>query len=350
MSWRFFSWRVLPRPPFAWTAFAMLLALSAILSPSARAQDREETVKVNGFARTVQVHLPAGYTAKKRYPVVLALHGAGADANVMARLSHFDQAADHYGFIVVYPNAKDGRWTNVENENVRTLGGFGRRRGGLAGNGGVRPTDIGGMPADENLFFDNLLDQIESEYSVDTLRIYATGFSDGGFMGFRLGCQLAARIAAVATVSANLPAPLAESCGNWAWRAVPLLMINGTSDPVVPYQGRLSYSSGYFLLSVKDSVKAWAKMDGCGAKPRRSTLPPRASGGSATLVETFTDCKEGAAVVLYSVTKGGHTWPGGEQYMPESVVGKTSGDFDATDVIWKFFAEHPMPATHPQAQ
>ena len=86
----------------------------------ARAQDREETVKVNGYSRTFLVHTPAGYTARKRYPVVVALHGVGGDAAVMARLSHFDDIADKHSFIVVYPNAREGRWTNPEDEGSRT--------------------------------------------------------------------------------------------------------------------------------------------------------------------------------------------------------------------------------------
>jgi polyhydroxybutyrate depolymerase len=323
-------------------AIAALVCASAAFPFSVRAQDRQETVKVNGFTRTMEVHLPAGYTKEKRYPVVLALHDAGADAGVMALLTHFNQIADRSGFIVVYPNARDGRWTNVENANVRTYPGIGRRNPGPIGAGGVRPNQAGGSPADDNLFFDNLLDQIESEYSVDTSRVFATGYSDGGFMDFRLGCQLAGRIAAIAPVAASLPTGLSESCANWAFRSVPLLMINGTSDRVVFYEGRLSYSPGYFLMPVKDSIKTWAKIDGCNNKPAKSALPASKNGGNETNIEDFQDCKEGSAVTLYTIEKGGHQWPGGLAALTGDASDNRGGDFDASEVIWKFFAAHPM--------
>lgn len=323
-----------------------MIALAVVIfACTVRGQGRGEIVKVNGFSRTMVVHLPRGYSATKHYPVVLALHGVGGDAAMMARISRFNRTADQNGFIVVYPNAKDGRWTVAENASVRNLGGFGRRPGGLGADlPSRRDVGVGGQPVDDMLFFNELLDQVEGEYSVDESRIYATGLSDGGIMDFRLGCELAGRIAAIAPVGATFPQTLQDSCNNWFWRAVPVLMINGTSDPVVPYSGRLSYSYGHFLLSAKDSVKVWAKMDGCADKPEKTTIPPRTNGGMQTRVESYNECKEGATAVLYSVEKGGHTWPGGEQYMPEEVIGRTSDDFDASEVIWKFFAEHPMPA------
>lgn len=333
-----------PRIISGYVSLALVL-MSVVFASGVHAQDRGETVKVNGFVRTMLVHLPRGYSIGKRYPVVLVLHGIGGDAAVIAHISHFNRIADQNSFIAVYPNARDGRWTVAENDSVRNLGGFGRRRGGLGGDAEPRrDTGVGGLPVDDMLFFNELLDQVESEYSVDASRVFATGLSDGGIMDFRLGCELAGRIAAIAPVGATFPEELQESCSDWFWRAVPLLMINGTLDPVVPYNGRLSYNSGHFLLSAKDSVKAWAKMDSCGAKPVKTTIPAKTSNGLETRVETYSDCKDGSSAALYSVIKGGHTWPGGEQYMPEERIGKTSNDFDAGEIIWKFFAEHPMPA------
>jgi polyhydroxybutyrate depolymerase len=317
----------------------------AFITPAACAQDREEVVKVNGSPRTIQVHLPSEYSKRKRYPVVLVLHGMGGDASLIARISHFNKTADQFGFIVVYPNSREGRWTAVPDAGVRSIGGFGRRRSILDDmNRLPSPNDVGGNPLNELPFFNEMLDQIESEYSVDVSRIYATGFSDGAFMDFRLGCQMAGRIAAIATVGAILPTSLAESCSNWAWRGVPLLMMNGTDDPMVPYRGRLSASVGFYLLPARESLKEWAKINDCGQKPARDTIEPRTNGGLETRVDTYTDCKDGATTMLYSIEKGGNTWPGGEQYIPARFIGKTNDDLDASEIIWKFFAAHPMPA------
>jgi len=312
--------------------------------PTAFGQDRSEVVKVNGSPRTIQVHLPESYSSKKRYPVVLALHGIGGDASFMARISHFNQTADQFGFIVVYPNAREGRWTVPRGAETRSIGGFGRRRTIMDDISRTpSPDDVGGMPVNDMAFFNELLDQIESEYTVDTSRIFATGYSDGAFMDFRLGCELADRIAAIATVGALLPGNLADTCSNWSWRAVPLLMMNGTDDPAVPYRGRLSYNVGYYLLPVRETFKQWAKINNCGQKPERANIPAKSSSGLETRVDTYSDCKDGATIVLYSIEKGGHTWPGGEQFVPVKYIGKTNADLDASEVIWKFFAAHPMP-------
>jgi polyhydroxybutyrate depolymerase len=319
----------------------------AFCAPASRAQDREEVVKVNGSPRTIQVHLPADYSKKKRYPVVLVLHGIGGDGSLIARISHFNKTADQFGFIVVYPNSREGRWTAAPDAGVRTIGPIGRRRSILDDMARApRSDDVGGNPLNEIPFFNDLLDQIESEYSVDVSRVYATGYSDGAFMDFRLACQLADRIAAIATVGAVLPESLAESCGSWSWRAVPLLMMNGTDDPMVPYRGRMSNSVGFYLLPANETLKEWAKINNCGQKPQRTTIAPKSSGGLETRVETYTDCSEGATAILYSIEKGGHTWPGGEQYIPVRFIGKTNDDLDASELIWKFFAEHPMPVKH----
>src|ERR1019366_7472409 len=130
-------------------AITIILSAAAlvcqIIVPTAYAQDREEVVKVNGSPRTIQIHLPPEYSTKKRYPVVLVLHGLGQDASLVARISHFNKTADQFGFIVVYPNSRDGRWTAAPDAGVRTIGPIGRRRSILDDmTRASRPDDVGG--------------------------------------------------------------------------------------------------------------------------------------------------------------------------------------------------------------
>jgi polyhydroxybutyrate depolymerase len=121
-------------------------------------------------------------------------------------------------------------------------------------------------------------------------------------------------------------------------------MINGTSDPVVPYKGGTGKTTSYTTLSVEESAKTWAKFNNCDAnKPKRTDLPPQEKGGEKVQVDKF-DCKADAEVLLYSVKGAGNTWPGGAQFLPEKEVGKTSRDLDANEVIWKFFEAHKLPA------
>jgi polyhydroxybutyrate depolymerase len=113
-------------------------------------------------------------------------------------------------------------------------------------------------------------------------------------------------------------------------------MINGTSDPVVPYGGGTEKNLELSTLSAEDSAKAWAKIDRCAEKPEKSKLSAHEKGGMETKVDTYTGCQENAQVTLYSVKGAGNTWPGGEQYEPENTVGKTSRDLNANEVVWNF--------------
>ncbi|RPJ63687.1 MAG: hypothetical protein EHM12_01685 [Dehalococcoidia bacterium] len=90
-------------------------------------------------------------------------------------------------------------------------------------------------------------------------------------------------------------------------------------------------------------MKFWVAQDGCPSAPVIEQLPDLNTGdGTSTIVERYTGCRDGTVVELYRVIGGGHTWPSGPQYLPEKLIGKTCRDFDAADVIWKFFKLHPL--------
>jgi polyhydroxybutyrate depolymerase len=167
---------------------------------------------------------------------------------------------------------------------------------------------------------------------VDTSRIYFAGLSDGGFMATKVACSLTDRVAAVATVGAAMPKTMVCVPS----RPLPVVMINGTSDPVVKYDGGVGKNGRIQTISVEDTAKEWAKLNHCAEKPSRSKLPSRGKGGMETKVDTYDGCQANAQVVLYSVKGGGNTWPGGEQYEVENSIGKTSDDLNANEVIWSF--------------
>jgi polyhydroxybutyrate depolymerase len=319
------------------------------------AQETQEKVTVDDVSRTFTVHLPKGYDAQQHYPVVILLHGRNQDADDMARLTHFNQlVADKDGIIAVYPNAARGQW-NIGVRPEQPSMGMGRsgggHRGGWGGGGGGYPGGGGGYPgggrrggqtpddtktkpepADDVAFLNEMLDQLALKYSVDTHRIYAAGLGEGGFMALRAGCSIADRVAAVVAVSAALPKTMICLPS----RPVPALFMAGTDDPIVPDNGG-TYKPGQFhVLSAEDSAKAWAKFDRCGEKPAQDKLPSE-KGGKDIKTFTFGGCQDNAQVVLYSIKGGGNTWPGGEQYLSEKEVGKTS-DFKANEVIWNFLS------------
>jgi len=267
----------------------------------------------------------------------------------------------------------NGRWNiGVQPEQRRTsMGpGGGRRRGGYGGGGypgggGGYPGGGGGgypgggqqpssrdpnqdrrpAPADDIAFFNQLLDQLGTKLSVDPTRIYAAGLSEGGFMSLRLGCALGDRIAAVGAVGAAMPKTMICLPS----RPVPLVMINGTSDPVVKYGGGTEQDLRVTTLSVEDSAKAWARIDRCAEKPEHSKLSS-SKGGTETKVDTYTGCQQDAQVVSYSLKGSGNTWPGGMQYEAEQQVGKTSGDVNADAILWSFLVTKKLPAKSDSGQ
>jgi polyhydroxybutyrate depolymerase len=303
----------------------------------AQAQDAQEEVEVNGNTRTFLVHLPQGYDSQQHYPVVILLHGLDQEASEMARLTHFNEFADRDSIIAVYPNSLHGRW-NLGGGQPREYRRDPYRRPGIYGGGyppGPRPQDgerrEGGRTPDIQ-FFNRMLDKLAIHYSVDTRRIYATGLGDGGFMTLRIGCSMADRVAAIAPVDAAMPRML--NCV--PSRPIPAIFMNGTDDPIVPYDGGRYKDGNLHLFSAEDTAKEWARLNHCSEKPSESKLPAPKEGGKDTKVYIFEGCQEGAQVALYTVKNGGHTWPGGEQYRSEKEVGKTSDALNANETIWGF--------------
>jgi polyhydroxybutyrate depolymerase len=353
--------------PIAAGCLAMLLGAKVLWAQQTKqwAQETKEKVTVDDVDRSFMVRLPRGYDSQHHYPVVILLHGMNQDPDDMERLTRFDELADKNGILAVFPFALHGRW-NVgvqPQERPQTGMGPGRHRryggGGYPGGGGGYPGGGGGYPGgggqqpptrepgeerrpaptDDIGFFNQMLDQLGTKFSADPSRIYAAGLSEGGFMSLRLGCALSDRIAAIVAVGAAMPKTMICLPS----RPVPLLMINGTSDPVVPYGGGTEHNLNLATISAEDSAKAWARIDRCTEKPEKSKLPPKEKGGMETKIDTYGGCQQNAQVVLYSVKGAGNTWPGGEQYEVEKTIGKTSQDLNANETIWSFLVTQKLP-------
>lgn len=273
------------------------------------------TLTVNGLTRSYLLHVPASYRSLKPMPLVLAFHGGGGDGRGMARLTDFDRLSERDGFLIAYPVGIDRQWH-------------------VAGISQDAVDDVGFVRA--------AIDDIAATYSVDRRRIYAAGISNGGFFAQVLACKLADRIAAIAAVAATLPVVLAPSCQ--PARPVSVALFLGTLDPLVPYQGgRVKGRKGRELqtYSAELSTKFWVERAAIATAPTTTGLPDLAPGDGTTVsVESYRG--NTADVVVYTIHNGGHTWPGGLQYLPEALVGKTSRDFDAGEAIWRFFDAHPM--------
>ncbi len=216
---------------------------------------------------------------------MISIHGFAEWPAHQQQISHWNELADEYGFLMVYPMGTSFplHW--------RTNG----------------DTDL----MQDVTFISDLIDKLESEYNVDPARIYANGLSNGGGMSFALSCKLSKRIAAIGGVAEAYLLPW-ESCTPSL--PVPTIIFHGNADPIVPFAGGPSSAFDIPFPPIDEWVQTLAEHNGC---------------------------NQNAAVIYYTIDGGGHTWPGGDP-LPEWITGANSDDIDATRLMWEFFQQHPL--------
>ena len=178
-----------------------------------------------------------------------------------------------------------------------------------------------------------------SDYKIPKHRVYAAGISNGGFFAQKLAVKIPEQIRGIATVAATMPVTL--STLQSLKKPIPVMLIHGTDDPLVPYEGGdVRAGAKGPILSARDSVVKWAQLNNCSSEPEITHLPNRIDDSTHIHVERYGSCNENAEVILFVVEGGGHTWPGGWQYFPERIIGKTTANMDASEEIIAFFKRH----------
>lgn len=260
--------------------------------------------------RTYLLHVPAGDPVG----LVLSLHGGGGSGISQRGLTGFDNVADVHDLLVVYPDGYDKSWAD------------GR---------GASPADR--RHINDVAFLVGLVSKLQNDYRIAPGHVFVTGMSNGGFMSNRLACERADIFAAVAPVAGTLGTGVAcnPSQPVSVWEA------HGTADPLVPFKGGTVRGRGgvSHSISVDSMVGKWRSADGCRGDPSMQALPDVRDG---TLVRRFesTACAANTEVILYKIDSGGHTWPGGKQYLPAAVIGPTTRALDGSEAIAQFFLAH----------
>ncbi len=272
--------------------------------------------------RTYQIHLPPGFRKDNPAPLVIALHGGGGTGRTFDRgttQGTITAAADERGIVLVFPEGIDKQWCDGRKEILK------------------------GKPRDDVGFISRIIDAMVMNYGIDPRRVYATGISNGGFMSLRLAMDLSAKIAAVAPVAAQLSRALEDRAPRMP---ISVMIVNGTQDPVVPFGGghvrlfRRGRSRGE-VLSTEATVARFRRHNGCGKTPERRKLPDRdPNDGTNVQIEKYTGGRQGTEVILVEVIGGGHTWPGGKQYLSPKLAGAVCRDIHASDMILDFFLHH----------
>jgi polyhydroxybutyrate depolymerase len=260
----------------------------------------------SGQKREYLLYVPRSYDRTKPTALVISMHGAGGWPVQQMELSEWNRLAESQGFIVVYPSG--------------------------IGSAGPRVWHVGNRGARDVIFISELIDKLEAAYNIDPSRIYANGMSNGGCMSYVLSCTLSNRIAAVGMVGAAQTLP-------WNWctdqRAVPMIAFHGTADRMAPYNGGATWVASESFPNVSTWTANWARRNRCAPHPVESAV------AADVTRREYTNCADGAAVVLYTIRGGGHSWPGGGP-LPEWMVGPTSRSIDATSQMWAFFQAHPL--------
>lgn len=188
-------------------------------------------------------------------------------------------------------------------------------------------------------FLAQLIAQSVAQYPLDAHRVYMAGYSNGARMTLRFACDRPALIAAAGNVArVTFSAADAKACK--PDRPVPMLLIQGTADPLATRDG--SSEAGIVnSLNATQTAALWAKFDGCAPAPAGSSLPDTVNEDASVHLDTFTGCAQGSEVDFYTVNGGGHTWPGTIGFT--SALGITDQDIRATSVLWTFFQRFSRP-------
>lgn len=268
-------------------------------------------IEHDGIARKNLVYIPK--TIRARPALLLVFHGGGGTPEGMVGMDHgrLLELADQSGFAVVYPEGVGKAWNDF-------------RRDPLSEAHRTNRDDVG--------FIGVLIQTMAARHGIDSRRVYAAGISNGGFFSLRLACEASDRIAGAVIVTATLPEDGVKLCN--PVRPVDLVFVNGTEDPLVPYEGgevKVFGSRRGRILSTDASLAFFASRFGCNA-PFSTALPVRVADDTTRVIRHDWQCP-GSRLQLYEIKGGGHTWPGGVQYLGPGLVGRVSKQLMASDVI-----------------
>ncbi len=269
-----------------------------------------------GQLRYYKVHVPKKYVAGQALPLLVVLHGGGGDMAIQANEDYYHQISksESEGFVAVFPNGpsafKSGK---LATWNAGKCCGLARDS---------KSDDVG--------FIKEMIKRTESQLSIDSTRIFATGMSNGGMMAYRLACELPQIFRGVAAVAGTDNTDLCQPS-----KPVSILHIHAQNDDHVLFEGGAGQNAFRDrtqineFTSVAGTVEKWRKLDGCEEKPKRIL---EKKGAYCDLYM----CKASSQLQLCVTAEGGHSWPGGQK--PSRFAGgKPSTAISANDVMWNFF-------------
>ncbi len=305
---------------FIYAPKPLLLPLSATI--------REAAIRVGQRSRTYLAYVPVNLPPNPG--LVLVLHGSNIDGKTIRAWTGyaFDELADRYGFIVLYPDGYKQNWNDC-----RINAPFPANKENI--------DDVGFMRA--------LVGQFQTEQGVDPAKVFAFGYSNGGQMAFRLALEEPRFVAAVTAIGANLPTPDNFACTG-SGPTARVMLVNGTADPIMPYEGGevtlFGFASRGMALSARATAEYFAERNGSTSVPvavpdivqtGRGSLPVSQLIWTRAAQSGEDPSQAGQSMVeLYTVAGGGHVVPQGKFRFPR-INGKTATNLDTPAIAVAFF-------------
>ncbi|MDH6218075.1 alpha/beta hydrolase family esterase [Streptomyces pseudovenezuelae] len=293
-----------------------------------------DTITVDNRTRSYRAFVPADLPSGA--PLLFVLHGSQQDGRTIRTATGygFDKLAERHKFAVIYPDGYKRGWNDGRTSAVTP----------------ARKEEV-----DDEGLIAALVERFGRRHGVDPARVFVTGFSNGGQMAFRLAARTPERIAAIAVIGAGLPTP-----DQWAVtehkHPLPVLLIAGTRDPIMPYEGGEASIFGFqkrgTVRSAEATARAFADVNGITRPPIAwppTESPLDGSGGTEgapSVIETRYSEPGKNPVVAFTVSGGGHTIPNPDYRFPR-LMGRTDDTLNSPAAIWDFFSETMRADTPP---
>jgi polyhydroxybutyrate depolymerase len=315
---------LMTRPAPIAIAIAIFSQVFAAAEP-VLARDIEKSMEIGGFQRSYTVFIPDRLQQSQGpFPAVIMLHGGLGNGSIIRRQMRMDAVAEREGFAVIYPDGLGRGWNDGRVDRARQRGPYGS--------------------AGDVAFLKSIVDTLTRDNLVLGSQVFLSGVSNGGMMSLRMGCEAAEFFAGIAPIIASIPEDIAGTCK--PSRPVPLLLINATEDPLVPWDGGgVGFAGGRGqVISTTETIAFWHHINGCSPEEKNLTFTQGASGnGTGVKGNLFRDCRSGAPVALVSIEGGGHRIPGREDRahpIANWFLGRQNHDFETAEEVWHFFASY----------
>jgi len=268
--------------------------------------------------RHYKIYIPSTLTAGS--PLLMVLHGSmqNIDEIRVASGYEFERLAEHHGFLLIYPQGYKNNWNDC-----RKTASYPAKAENI----------------DDLSFLQALIEKAESEYHIDTQQVFIAGWSNGGHMGFKAALERPEMFSAIAAISANLPTAEHSDC-HAKGKPMSVLIMNGTEDPINPYQGGRVTLFGFGdrgqVLSSIQSAEYFADLAGHTTESMtQQVLTQGLQHKQGSVVVKNWQATGKAEISLVTLQGGGHLIPQGFYRAPR-LLGNNTPEFNGPEFIWQF--------------